>query len=63
MLMLQGKRVWIARDSQGPDAGFHGVVERVDGKWLFIKVEDPSGTTQGIWVNSDLQREIAILTD
>jgi hypothetical protein len=63
MLMLQGKKVWIMRDALGADAGFHGVVERVEGKWIYVRVEDPSGTTQGIWVNTDLQREIAILTD
>lgn len=63
MMMLQGKKVWVMRDAQGPDSGFHGVVERVDGKWIFVKVDDPSGTTLGIWVNTELQREIAILTD
>lgn len=63
MLQLIGKNVWVMRDAQGPDSGFAGVVERVDGKWLYVKVDDPSGGTQGIWVNTDLQREIAILTD
>lgn len=61
MMMLMGKKVWIMTDSQGRDAGFHGVVERVEGKWIFVKVDDPEGTTAGIWVNTDLQREIAIL--
>lgn len=63
MMMFQGKKVWVLRDAQGPDAGFHGVVERVDGKWIYVTVDDPSGTTLGIWVNTDLQREIAILAD
>lgn len=63
MFELQGKRVWVMRDAQGPDAGFEGVVERVSGNWIYVKVTDPSGTTLGIWLNLDLQREIAVLAD
>jgi len=63
MMQLMGKKVWIPRDQHGPDAGFYGIVERVDGKWIYVKVDDPSGTTQGIWVNTELQREISVLTD
>lgn len=60
MFELQGKRVWIRRDGEGGD-GFEGMVERVSGKWIYVKVDDPAGTTLGIWVNTDLQREIAVL--
>ncbi len=63
MMQLMGKKVWIPRDALGPDAGFYGIVERVDSKWIYVKVDDPSGTTQGIWVNTELQREISVLTD
>jgi hypothetical protein len=62
MLELQGKRVWIRRDGAGDD-GFEGVVQRVSGKFIYVKVDDPQGVTQGIWVNTDLQREIAVLSD
>jgi hypothetical protein len=63
MLELQGKKVWIMRDAQGPENGFAGVVERVSGKWIFVKVDDASGSTAGIWINTDLQREIQVLSD
>lgn len=63
MLELQGKKVWIMRDIQGPDNGFTGIVERVSGKWIFVRVDDPSGGVEGIWINTDLQREIQILAD
>lgn len=63
MFELQGKKVWIMRDHQGPDSGFAGVVERVAGKWIYVRVDDPSGGTAGIWLNTDLQREIAVLND
>lgn len=60
MFELQGKRVWIRRDGEGGD-GFEGLVERVSGKWIYVRVDDPAGQTEGIWVNTDLQREIAVL--
>lgn len=63
MFELQGKKVWVMRDSQGPDNGFTGTVERVSGKWVYIKVEDPQGTIMGVWINTDLQREIQVLGD
>jgi hypothetical protein len=63
MFELQGKRVWIMRDHQGPDNGIEGVVERVSGKWIYLRVTDPSGAVQGVWINTDLQREIQVLTD
>jgi hypothetical protein len=63
MLELQGKKVWVMRDRQGPENGFAGTVERVSGKWIYVKVDDPSGGTIGIWLNTDLQREIAVLAD
>jgi hypothetical protein len=63
VLELQGKKVWVMRDTQGPDNGFAGVVERVNGKWLYVKVDDPSGGVVGIWINTDLQREIQVLGD
>ncbi|MFO7172801.1 MAG: hypothetical protein DIU70_007535 [Bacillota bacterium] len=62
MFEVQGKRVWIRRDGTADD-GFEGVVERVSGKWIYVRVDDPTGQTLGIWVNTDLQREIAILAD
>lgn len=63
MFELQGRKVWIMRDSQGPDSGIAGLVERVAGKWIYVKVDDPSGTTLGVWINTDLQREIQVLAD
>ncbi|MGE5675147.1 MAG: hypothetical protein ACM3XM_14960 [Mycobacterium leprae] len=63
MLELQGKKVWIMRDNQGPENGFTGIVERVRDKWIYVKVDDPSGGVVGIWINLDLQREIQILGD
>lgn len=62
MFEVQGKRVWIRRDGTDND-GFEGIVERVSGKWIYVRVDDPAGQTLGIWVNTDLQREIAILAD
>lgn len=62
MFELQGKRVWVPRDAQG-DNGFEGRVERVSGKWLYIKVSDPQGVMDGIWINTDMQREIQVLVD
>ncbi len=62
MFELQGKKVWIPRDALGEN-GFEGRVERVSGKWLCIKVGDPQGVTECIWINSDLQREIQVLAD
>lgn len=61
MLELQGKKVWVMRDTQGPDNGFDGIVERVSGNWIYVRVTDPSGTVSGIWINLNLQREIQIL--
>lgn len=63
MFELQGKKVWVMRDLQGPDNGFTGIVERVSGKWIYVRVEDPEGATQGIWLNTDLQREIQVLAE
>lgn len=62
MFELQGKKVWVMRDIQGPDNGFAGTVERVSGKWIYVTVDDPSGSVEGIWINTDLQREIQVLT-
>jgi len=61
MLELQGKKVWVMRDTQGPDNGFAGTVERVSGNWIYVRVDDPSGNVSGIWINLNLQREIQIL--
>jgi len=61
MMELVGKKVWVMRDNQGPDNGIAGMVERANGKWIYVKVEDPSGTTAGVWINTDLQREIQVL--
>lgn len=63
MFELQGRKVWIMRDAQGADSGIAGLVERVNGKWIYVKVDDPSGTTLGVWINTDLQREIQVLAD
>lgn len=63
MMELIGKKVWIMRDTQGPDNGIPGLVERVSGKWIYVKVEDPSGSVVGAWINTDLQREIQVLND
>lgn len=63
MFELQGKKIWVMRDIQGPDSGFVGVVERVAGKWIYVKVDDPTGGALGIWLNTDLQREIQVLAD
>lgn len=63
MFELQGKRVWVMRDNQGPDNGIEGVVERVNNKWIYVKVNDPSGSVLGVWINTDLQREIQVLAD
>lgn len=63
MFELQGKRIWVMRDNQGPDNGIEGTVERVSGKWIYLKVNDPSGTVVGVWINTDLQREIQVLHD
>jgi len=62
MFELQGKKIWVMRDMQGPENGFSGTVEKVSGKWIYVKVDDPSGSVLGIWVNTDLQREIQILS-
>ncbi|MGQ9558772.1 MAG: hypothetical protein ACUVTU_12580 [Desulfurispora sp.] len=60
MEFLQGKRVFIRRD--GEDNGFDGVVTQVKGKWIYVAVADPDPAGfDGIWVNTDLQREIGIL--
>lgn len=61
MLELVGKKVWVMRDTQGPDNGFAGMVERANGKWIYVRVDDPSGNVLGIWINTDLQREIQVL--
>lgn len=62
MLELQGRRVWIRRDGAGDD-GFEGVVQKVSGDFIYVKVNDPQGVTLGIWLNTKLQREIAVLSD
>lgn len=57
---LDGKRVFIRRDRE--DQGFDGVVTQVRGKWIYVAVADPDPDGfDGIWVNTDLQREIAVL--
>jgi hypothetical protein len=57
---LDGKRVFIRRD--GEDSGFDGVVTQVRGKWIYVAVADPDPSGfDGIWINTDLQREIAVL--
>lgn len=63
MFELVGKRVWIMRDHQGPDNGVEGKVERVNNQWIYVKVNDPSGNVVGVWINTDLQREIQVLSD
>jgi RNase P/RNase MRP subunit p29 len=64
MFELIGKRVWVMRDRQGPDNGIEGVVEKVaKDKWIYIKVQDPTGTVTGVWINTDLQREIQVLAE
>jgi hypothetical protein len=60
MEWLDGKRVFIRRDRE--DNGFDGVVTQVKGKWIYVAVSDPDPVGfDGIWVNTDLQREIAVL--
>ncbi|HHW42827.1 hypothetical protein GFC01_15550 [Desulfofundulus thermobenzoicus] len=60
MEFLDGKRVFIRRDRE--DQGFDGVVTQVRGKWIYVAVADPDPDGfDGIWVNTDLQREIAVL--
>lgn len=62
MFELIGKRVWVMRDLQGPDNGIEGVVEKVAReKWIYVRVDDPSGNVSGVWINTDLQREIQVL--
>jgi len=57
---LDGKRVFIRRD--GEDSGFDGVVTQVRGKWIYVAVADPDPSGfDGIWINTDRQREIAVL--
>ncbi|HLN60349.1 MAG TPA: hypothetical protein VK464_02275 [Symbiobacteriaceae bacterium] len=63
MMELIGKKIWIMRDTQGPDNGFEGRVERVNNKWIYIAIDDPSGGVAGAWINTDLQREIQVLND
>lgn len=60
MEWLDGRRVFIRRDHE--DSGFDGVVTQVKGKWIYVTVADadPSGF-DGIWVNTELQREIGVL--
>lgn len=60
MMELIGKKVWVER---GNGDGFTGRVERANGKWIYVAVDDPSGGTAGIWLNLDLQREVAVLND
>lgn len=58
--ILDGKRVFIRRD--GEDSGFDGVVTQVRGKWIYVAVADPDPSGfDGIWVNTELQREIGVL--
>ena len=60
MEWLNGKRIFIRRD--GEDAGFDGVVTEVRGKWVLVAVADPDPSGfDGIWINTELQREIAVL--
>ena len=60
MECLDGKRVFIRRDCE--NNGFDGVVKEVKGKWIYVEVSDPDPTGfDGIWVNCELQREIAVL--
>jgi len=60
MEWLKGTRVFIRRD--GEDQGFDGVVTEVRGKWIYVAVSDPDPSGfDGIWVNTDLQREIGVL--
>ena len=60
MEFLSGKRIFIRRD--GEESGFDGVVTQVKGKWIYVAVADPDPVGfDGIWVNTDLQREISVL--
>ena len=60
MQCLDGKRVFIRRD--GENNGFDGVVKEVNGKWIYVAVADPDPAGfDGIWINCELQREIAVL--
>jgi len=57
---LHGKRVYVRRDSEGD--GFDGVVTDINGAWIFVEVADPDENGyRGIWVNTELQREIGVL--
>lgn len=57
---LDGKRIYIRRD--GETDGFDGVVTEVDGNWIYVEVADPADDGfKGIWVNTELQREIGVL--
>lgn len=57
---LNGKRIFIRRD--GENDGFDGVVTQVRGQWIYVAVADAdSAGFDGIWVNTDHQREIGVL--
>lgn len=70
---LRSERVLIRRDQELVNArdeagnatqqadAFEGVVTDVAGSWIYVQVADPSGAFRGIWVNTALQREIAIM--
>lgn len=56
---LNGKHVFISRNENN---GFDGVVTQVRDKWIYITVTDnDSAGFDGIWINTDQQREIGIL--
>ena len=58
--VFDGKRVYIRRD--GETDGFDGVVTEVDGNWIYVEVADPAAEGfGGIWINTELQREIGVL--
>jgi hypothetical protein len=57
---LDGRRVFICRN--GEDSGFDVVVTQVRGKWIYVAVADPDPSGfDGIWINTDLQRESTVL--
>lgn len=66
---LVGKRVQIRRDNEFLEDSderwidfFNGNVTLSAADWIYVQVDDPNGEFKGIWVNTNLQREIAVLS-